>query len=131
MTLQYDQQLEESLARYRRRREELGEFQRGMAAIAVTVTAPRKVVSVTIGNAGELRELRFPTAAYRNMTPGELASVITRAFEDARSEALDRAADLLSAMLPQGLDARQLIRGKADLTAMLPEDPDALMAAEG
>jgi len=119
----YEQELEESLARYRQRRQELADFQRGMAAIAVTVTAPRRVVTVTMGNAGEIREIKFPTAAYRSMTPAELATVVTRTIEDARSEALDRAAELLAAMLPPGVDARQLVRGKGDLTQMLPEDP--------
>lgn len=131
MTSGYEQELNESLARYQRRRQELAEFQRGMAAITVTVTAPRRVVSVTMGNAGEVRELTFPTAAYRSMTPVELATVITKTIEDARSQALDRAAELLSGMLPPGLDARQLVRGKTDLSQMLPDDPTALAVVEG
>jgi DNA-binding protein YbaB len=123
MAEQYEQQLEESLALYHRRRAELTEFQNGMAAISVTVVAPRKVVSVTMGNAGELKEIKFPTTAYRNLTPSELGSVLTTTIEDARSQALDRAAELLSAMLPPELDAKQLVRGKVDLAAMMPDDP--------
>jgi len=122
---QYEQQLEESLALYHRRRQELGEFQRGMANISVTVVSPRKVVSVTMGNAGELKEVKFPTTAYRNMTPSELGAVLTATIEDARSQALDRAADLLSVMLPPDLDAKELVRGKVDLAAMMPDDPAA------
>jgi len=125
MGSQYEQQLEESLALYHQRRQELTEFQDGMAAISVTVVSPRKVVSVTMGNAGELREIKFPTTAYRNLTPSELGAVLTATIEDARSQALDRAAELLSVMLPPGLDAKQLVRGKTDLAAMMPDDPDA------
>ena len=124
MSEQYEQQLEESLALYHQRRQELTEFQDGMAAISVTVVSPRKVVSVTMGNAGELKEIKFPTNAYRNLTPSELGAVLTTAIEDARSQALDRAAELLSVMLPPGLDAKQLVRGKADLAAMMPDDPE-------
>lgn len=123
VTSQYEQELEQSLALYQRRREELAEFQRGMAAISVTVTAPRKIVSVTMGNAGEIREVRFPTPAYKNLTPIELGAVLTRTIEDARSEALDKAAELLSGMLPPGIDAKLLVRGKADLARMMPADP--------
>lgn len=124
MAEQYEQQLEESLALYHRRRAELTDFQRGMAEISVTVVSPRKVVSVTMGNAGELKEIKFPTTAYRNLTQSELGAVLTTTIEDARSQALDRAAELLSAMLPPELDAKQLVRGKVDLAAMMPDDPN-------
>lgn len=120
---QYEQELEQSLTLYQRRREELAEFHRGMAAISVTVTSPRKIVTVTMGNAGEVKEVRFPTPAYKNLTPLELGAVLTQTIEEARSEALDKAAELLSAMLPPGVDARLLVRGKADLAQMMPADP--------
>ncbi|MGH3434610.1 MAG: YbaB/EbfC family nucleoid-associated protein [Thermocrispum sp.] len=126
-----DRQLDEAMARYQRRREELGEFQRRMAQVSAKVAAPRQVVSVTVGSHGELRELTFPSPAYKNMTPSELASVIMNTIDQARAQALDQAADLLAPMLPAGVNPRELVRGKADLDAMMPEDPERIAVGGG
>lgn len=119
----FAQQMEEALAQYQRRRVELAEFQRNAAEVSVTVTAPRKVVSVTIGNSGVVKDIKFPTAAYKNLSGPELAKVLVQTIEDARSQALDKVADLLAPMLPPGLDPRQVVRGTADLETVMPEDP--------
>lgn len=129
MSTGYAQQMEEALAQYQRRRKELAAFQRDAADIAVTVTAPRKVVSVTIGNGGTVKEIKFPTTAYKNLSGPELAKVLVKTIEDARSQALDKVADLLAPMLPPGLDARQVVRGSADLDTVMPEDPVDLTGA--
>jgi DNA-binding protein YbaB len=119
----FTQQLDEALAQYQRRRTELAEFQRNAAEVSATVTAPRKVVSVTIGNAGVVKEIKFPTSAFKNLSGPELAKVLERTIEDARALALDKVADLLAPMLPAGLDPRQVVRGTADLATVMPEDP--------
>lgn len=129
MSTGYAQQMEEALAQYQRRRKELAAFQRDAAEIAVTVTAPRKVVSVTIGNGGTVKEIKFPTTAYKNLSGPELAKVLVKTIEDARSQALDKVAELLAPMLPPGLDARQVVRGSADLDTVMPEDPVDLTGA--
>lgn len=123
MSTGYEQQLEEALAQYQRRRTELAEFQQKTADLSVTVTAPRKVVSVTIGNAGVVKDIKFPTAAFKNLSGPELAKVLVTTLEDARAQALDMVADLLAPMLPSGLDPRQVVRGNADLAKVMPADP--------
>lgn len=129
MSTGYEQQLEEALAQYQRRRTELAEFQRDAAGVSATVTAPRKVVSVTIGNAGVVKEIKFPTAAFKNLSGPELAKVLVTTIEDARAQALDKVADLLAPMLPPGLDPRQVVRGSADLEKVMPADPVDLTGA--
>lgn len=129
MSTGYAQQMEEALAQYQRRREELVAFQRDAAAVTATVTAPRKVVSVTIGNGGIVRDIKFPTAAYKNLSGPELAKVLVTTIEDARSRALDKLADLLAPMLPPGLDPRQVVRGTAELDTVMPADPIDLTGA--
>ena len=129
MSTGFNQQLEDALAQYQRRRTELAEFQRNAAEVSVTVTAPRKVVSVTLGNGGIVKEIKFPTTAYKNLSGPELAKILVQTIEDARSQALDQVADLLAPMLPPGLDPRQIVRGTADLDAKMPEDPVDLTGA--
>lgn len=125
----YEQQMEEALAQYQRRRVELAEFQSNVAEVSVTVTAPRKVVTVTIGSGGVIKDVKFPTTAYKNLSGPELAKVLLKTIEDARAQALDQIADLLAPMLPPGLDPREVVRGTADLNTVMPEDPVHLASA--
>ncbi|WP_121008250.1 YbaB/EbfC family nucleoid-associated protein [Saccharothrix australiensis] len=120
-----DEQLERVLARYREQRDELEAFQRGMSAISCTATAPRQTVKVTVGNQGELTDLAFPTDAYKRMAPAELAGAILTATREARGKALDAAAELLAPLLPAGLNARDIVEGKADLASYVPGEPPA------
>jgi DNA-binding protein YbaB len=119
----YDQQIEQTLAKYREQRAGLGELQRRLSAISYSATSPRQVVSVTVGHQGEVTELKFPSGAYKRMAPAELAAVILSTIGEARSKALDEAASLLSPILPPGVVAKDLVAGKADLQAMMPLEP--------
>jgi DNA-binding protein YbaB len=130
-TSSYEAQLEESLALYNRRREELGDLQRKMSEVSATVTAPRRVVTVTMGHDGEIRDLKFPTAAFKNMTSTELATVVRTTINDARTAVFDQMAELLAPMMPPGLAAGDVVRGKADLTTIMPADPENLGAVFG
>lgn len=114
---------EEALAAFQRRRDELVENQRRLKEITSTATAPRQVVSVTVGRSGELKDLRFPTNAYKNMTPAELATAILGTAEEARSAALKQSAEVLAPMLPKGVSADDLVRGTLDLSSLIPEEP--------
>jgi YbaB/EbfC DNA-binding family len=118
------QRSDDPVASYQQRRTELIDFQHQMQAVTATVVAPRQVVSVTVGNGGQVTELKFPTAAYKNLSAAELASTIVKTIRQAAAEALDKAADLLSPMLPFGMDARQLLSGQLDVSSALPESVD-------
>lgn len=121
--MSYGRALEEALAAYQRRREELATLQGELREVTGKATAPRQVVSVTVGQRGELTELRFPTNAYKNMTPAELSSTILKTFEEARNEALSRSAELMTPLMPSGMDVEGVLRGKVDLMSMLPKEP--------
>lgn len=103
----------------RQRSPDLSRLRSDIAALTATVVAPRGIVSVTVGNAGEVTGLSFPSAAYRSLTPTELATTITETIAAARDEVLDQVADLLAPMLPPTLDARRLLRGELEP----PEEP--------
>ncbi|MEC3980606.1 YbaB/EbfC family nucleoid-associated protein [Amycolatopsis sp. H20-H5] len=123
MSSPYDQEIAELTAEYQRRREGLGDMQRGLRAIAATATAPRQVVQVTVGHGGEVTELKFPTNAYRRMAPVELATTILATIAEAREKALGEASALLAPMLPPGFDARAMFSGETELDTLLPEEP--------
>lgn len=119
----YDQQIEDLLEQYRRQREQAAETRRRINATTSTATAPRQTVKVTVGAQGEVTAIEFPTGAYRRMAPKELADVLLATIQQARSEALDGAAGVLAGELPPGVTVADLLQGRVDPTALLPEDP--------
>jgi DNA-binding protein YbaB len=108
-----------ALNTYHRRREGLSRLPAAMAAVRATATAPRQVVSVTVGGRGEVVDIKFPSTAYRNLPPAELSAVILRTIEKAREQALEAAAEVLDPLLPAALSARDLLSGTADLDRLM------------
>jgi DNA-binding protein YbaB len=123
MTSPYDRIAEQAMADYTRRLDEIADSQRRMAEVTATATAPRQVVTVTVGGQGEVTDIKFPSGAYKNMAPGELSSVILRTIGDARSQALGKAAEVLAPMFPAGFSAEDVLTGKAELRSLLPDEP--------
>ena len=122
MSAPLEQQLDEAMAHYRDQRASALDYQRRLGEVAATATSPRRVVSVTVGGQGQVTDLSFPTGAYKRMAPAELSAAILATIDEARESALDQAAELLAPMLPPGLDARQVMRGTADIGAVLPAE---------
>ncbi len=114
--------LDQALAHYQRQRERSAELYQQMREVTETVTAPRQVVKVTVGPSG-VTDLSFPSHAYKNMPGTELASVILKTIGQAQQRMQARSAELLAPTLPAGVSAEDLMNGKADLAALLPERP--------
>lgn len=123
MSTNHDEQLEQSIAKYREQREGLVDLQRDLGAISCSATAPRQVVTVSVGHQGEVTSLKFPSDAYKRMVPAELSEAILTTINEARAKALDEAAKLLAPMLPERFNAREIVEGKANLRSMMPPEP--------
>lgn len=122
MSSSLQEQLEQSLGEYRRKREELREMQARMAEFSVTVSSPRNVFSVTVGQQGEVTGLAFPTGAYKSLVPSELSKIILETVREAQGKARDELAALMEPMMPPGFGVRDLLAGGADLDAALPAE---------
>jgi DNA-binding protein YbaB len=114
---------EQALVRYRELRQDAMETQRQMREISGTAVSKRQTVKVTVNVHGEISALEFPTGAYKRMTPTELAEAIKTTTQEAKAKALEDLNALMEPKLQTGLSFKDLIQGKADLAAALPEDP--------
>ncbi|MFD4879891.1 YbaB/EbfC family nucleoid-associated protein [Streptomyces sp. NPDC058420] len=119
----YDLQIEDLLEQYRRQRKEAAATRRRINETTSTVTAPRQTVKITVGAQGEVTAIEFPTGAYRRMAPKELADVLLTTLRQARAEALEGVAGVLAEQLPPGVTVPDLLQGRVDPGAVLPEDP--------
>lgn len=80
-------------------------------------------MKITVGAQGEVTAIEFPTGAYRRMAPKELADVLLTTLRQARAEALEGVAGVLADRLPPGVTVPDLLQGRVDPAAVLPEDP--------
>jgi DNA-binding protein YbaB len=115
-------ELPELLGRLRQRTERMAEVQHSIAELTATATAPRHALSVTVGGQGEVRDLSFPTDAYRSMAPAELAALIKKTIDKARLEVAQEMDRLLSGFLPEGFSMTEVAKGRPDWTKFAPVD---------
>ncbi|WBB80453.1 YbaB/EbfC family nucleoid-associated protein [Micromonospora sp. WMMD882] len=118
--MSFDDRIEELFAEYERQRSSLTELQERMREIQASATAPRREVTVTVGQNGVLTAVTFPTGAYRRMTPVELQAVIMQTYAEAKEQVMDRAADIIAPLLPDGMNAARMVRGEAGVDMYLP-----------
>jgi DNA-binding protein YbaB len=117
-------QLEQTLAEYRQRRADLQQMQEQMASMSSTATAPRNVVSATVDTHGQITGIAFPTNAYKNMAPAELASVVRDTVRKAQTMAREQLVELMEPMMPAGMSMRGKEPGKLDIDRLFPENPE-------
>ncbi|WP_405746030.1 YbaB/EbfC family nucleoid-associated protein [Streptomyces sp. NBC_01525] len=122
-TTPYDQRIEELLEQYRRQREEAADTRRRINEVTATVVSPRQAVKVTVSAQGDVNAIEFPTGAYRRMASKELADLLLSTIGQARAEALKQVGELTSTHLPPGVTMSDLLQGKLDPSALLPEEP--------
>lgn len=118
-----DDRIEQLFEEYQRKRDTLAETQRQMSAISATASSPRREVTITVGQNGVLTDVQFANSAYRRMSPTDLSAAILSTYTDAKEDAMRQAADILAPLLPDGVDASALVRGKAGPDAFLPAEP--------
>jgi hypothetical protein len=123
MSAQGNQSIEDFFEEYRQQRSGLGDLKRRMLAVSATVLSPRREVSVTVGHSGVVTGLAFPTNAYKQLTPKELADLLLNTIREAKDQAAVAAADIIAPLLPAGLNARELMRGNLSLDEMVPAEP--------
>lgn len=114
----YDRQIAELDEQFKAVMARAGELRGKINEIAVTVTAPRQVVRVTVGAQGEVRAVEFPTSAYKRMAPAELAGTLMSAINEAKDKALAEYGELMQPEMPPGLNVLDLVQGKADWEAL-------------
>ncbi|MFD4644475.1 YbaB/EbfC family nucleoid-associated protein [Lentzea sp. NPDC058436] len=126
--MSFDAKIQELMADFQRQRESLAETQRRMREISGVAVAPRQAVKVAVNSNGELTEITFPTGAYKNMAPKELADVLLAVVGEARANAMKSVMELVGGQLKGSDSIAEMLGGEADLTKGL--SVDSLMAPE-
>ena len=120
---QLSDEAKQRMQTYREQWEKLQEVQVKMREMSCTATAPRRVVTVTVGYGGVVSDISFPTSAYKRMAPAELAGAVLSTMQEAQEQVRSEMADLVSPGLPSRLDVKALMKGDVDLQSLLSERP--------
>lgn len=112
-----EQQAEELVAEYERRRAKSGELRRQIGEIRGTATSARGAIKVTVNVQGEVTEIEFPTGAYKRMPPRELSGALLATIGEAKEKALDALRELMTPEMPTGLSVKALLQGTEALQA--------------
>src|SRR5262245_5582741 len=123
MTTPWDAQIEQLMADYRRHRDEAVDMQEKVRALVATITSAKGLMTAVVGVRGDLRSVVFHSRGYRSMAPAELANVVIDTIERARRAALDLMAQGMPSAPFAGMSYGDILGGRVDAGAMLPEDP--------
>lgn len=124
-------EIEQLLELYQQQRTQALEAQRKVEEISVTVTAPKRALTVTVDGNGNITGMTFPTQAYRTMASAELAAMVMKTVAEAKAKALSQMSELMSVMMPEGVSMADMQRGKVSIDRVLPADifDDPILAA--
>jgi DNA-binding protein YbaB len=117
-------QIDQLLEEFEKQRGQATAMQEKMNNISQSASSPQREVTVTVGHGGILVNIAFPTGAYKRLTPTALVTAIMQAYNEAKEKAYDAAADIIAPALPDGMDARALVRGKGNVDDLPPAETD-------
>lgn len=112
-------QLAAMMAALREDREKFDQAIGQVDQITETVTSKDRMVRATVDARGRLTALELNGRRWRDLAPPELCAKIVEAVRSAQEATVTRSAELMTGMLPAGLDA--VLRGS-------PPDFDSMLA---
>lgn len=127
----YQDQVDELLADYRRSREQLASVHQELSAIRESAMSADRAVTATVGPQGTLVDLAMTEDAFQRHTPAALAKLVVRTTTAAADRAAERAQQALAPVLGSDTDPAAVLGGRADLTEaeIAPPEPEPAPAA--
>ncbi|TDD35330.1 YbaB/EbfC family nucleoid-associated protein [Saccharopolyspora elongata] len=107
---------------YERQVTSLAESQRRLSEASATAVSPRRELSVTVGPQGVITELKFLSSAYRRLAKNELSELVTSTISDARAKLNDQLAEIMTPMMPPGLDVKAMLNGEISAEKLAPDE---------
>jgi DNA-binding protein YbaB len=122
VTALWDKQIEQLMAEYQRHRSSALDFQQKLREVTAHATSAKGLVTVVVGAQAEVRSIVFHSRAYRTLAPAELAQTLLDTIERARNAVLQQVMQAMPGTALGGVTYEDVLGGRVDLTALLPED---------
>jgi DNA-binding protein YbaB len=115
MSSPLNEQLEQVMAQFTEQRAKLEETQRELQKATVTVSPKDHLLTVTMGVAGELKDIKFHRNDYAAMAPAELSAILVETINKAREKAGAKAQAAFSSMAGFGAELKDSLAGGSEL----------------
>jgi DNA-binding protein YbaB len=119
-----DDAMKELMAEYEKARSDLAKAHERIKSVSGKARSKNRMISVTVDSRGDVAELKFHGAAWRNKPPDELSKLIVQTIKDAREAAQKEMWAAVGPSLPGGLDLSSALSGDFDWAAALPDSPE-------
>ena len=115
MSSPFNEQLEQVMAQFTEQRAKLEETQRDLQKVTVSVTPKDHLLTVTMGIAGELKDIKFHRNDYATMAPAELSAILVDTINKAREKAASKAQTAFSELAGFSAGLRDSLAGGPEL----------------
>lgn len=110
--------VEEAAQELRRQRARLKAIRKKLDGTATKVSSRDKMVTVTVGQAGNLESIEFHSQKFRRMPPAELGAVLLETIRQAQAQSRERIIRAYQPLLPDIMGIGDVLAGKRDLDQM-------------
>jgi DNA-binding protein YbaB len=111
MTSPYQDQIDAAMAQFQQQRARLRDTRAEMEKLTASASSKDHLVTVVVGPAGEVREIRFSRTDYARMAPAELAAVLVETIAKAREKAAAEVRKGFEGLAGFGADLRDSLAG--------------------
>jgi len=119
--------VEEAAKELRRQQARLKAIHRKLEGSVTKVSSKDRMVTVTIGQAGNLETIEFNSEKYRRLPPAELGAVLVETIRRAQARNRERLVRAYQPLLPDTMDIGGAVTGRVDLDQMF---EDAIRQAD-
>ncbi|MFC4852602.1 YbaB/EbfC family nucleoid-associated protein [Actinophytocola glycyrrhizae] len=112
-------ELNDAIGELRARQEQLATAFGKVGEVAASATTKDRLVRATVDGQGRLTELAFKGQRWREMAPKELCAKIVEVVADAQGKAAASVQELMTGLIPDGVDLGRLRETGPDLDAMI------------
>ncbi|MGV9772977.1 YbaB/EbfC family nucleoid-associated protein [Streptosporangium sp. NPDC003464] len=116
---------------YNRQAGQLREMYGKLSELTATARSEDRMVTVTVGARGQVRDIQFDPRVYRKLSPSELAQSVMDQIGAATAEVAERTRELMAPFVPEGLPYEEIFGEGADFASFLPQPVEPLPEERG
>lgn len=112
-------EMTDALRELRARQERIAEAFGRVHEVSTSATTKDRTIKATVDGQGRLTDLAFEGRRWREMAPKELGAKIVEVVADAQQQAATRVNELMTGLVPEGVDLDRLRDVGPDLDDMV------------
>ena len=121
MTDDFQAAMEGLAEEYNRQAGQLRDMYGKLSELTATAHSKDRMVTVTVGSRGQIREIEFDPRVYRKLSPSELSESVMEQIGAATAEIAERTRELMAPFVPEGLPYEEIFGEGASLESFLPQ----------